>query len=119
MNKPSRLRRIVGGIKMYQSSWWLAFGTIFIPTAFVIYLESHDIVLSGIMFFAGMIAITYGNYLINKERKENFEVLKAQFENQKIMENNTIVRHIELIAELKKLRGEKDDKPTDHFQSVL
>jgi hypothetical protein len=96
---------------MYQSIWWLTFGTIFIPTAFVYYLDSHEKVLSSIMFFIGMGAIFYGNYLINKERKENFDTLKAQFENQKIIENNTNLRHKELIEELRKLRGDKNDKP--------
>lgn len=104
---------------MYQSAFWLTFGTIFVPTAFVYYLETHDPLISSAIFIVGMVSILVGNLEIKREYKDNLDIINAQFKNQQIIEHNAIIRHQELIKEIKKLRGETDDKPTDHFQSVL
>ncbi len=119
MNKPTLWRRIVGGIKMYKSAFYLTIGTIMVPTGFIIFIDSKDIVISATAFILGMASLLMGNIELNKEESRNRKILNTQFENQRIIQSNAEIRHRELIKEIKKLRGGNDDKPTDHFQSVL
>lgn len=104
---------------MYQSAYWLTLGAVFTPIALVYYLDTHNPLVSSIIFVFGMVFILIGNIEIKREYRDNLNIINAQFEIQRTIENNNIVRHKELINEIKKFRGDNDDKPTDHFQSVL
>jgi hypothetical protein len=102
----SLLRQIVGRIKKYMSAYYLTFGAIFTPTAFVYYLETHNALFSSLIFLIGMLSVLWGSIEIKRENKRDLEILKAQFKTQEIIEENTSNRHKELITEIQKLRGE-------------
>jgi hypothetical protein len=102
-----------------MSAYYLAFGAMFTPTAFMVYLETHNPFISSVIFFVGMISVLIGSREINKEEMRKLNEFKAQIMTQDFLDRKADARHKELIAEIKKLRGDKDDKPTNHFQSVL
>ena len=102
-----------------MSAYYLTFGAIFMPIGFLIYIETDNVMVSSLAFVIGMISMFLGIKEIRREEKRNMDIINANFENQGIIEHNDNLRHNELIEEIKKLKGEYDDKPRDHFQSVL
>ena len=105
------LRRIVEEVKEEMSAYYLTTGAIMVPTGFVVYIETHNILLSAIAFLIGMTALLMGVREIKKEKKRELEILKAQFKTQEYLDEKADIRHKELIDEIKKFRGIEDDKP--------
>ena len=103
------LRRIVGRLKMFMSTFYMVVGAIMVPTSFLVYIETHDKLLSAFAFVVGLVALIWGIREIQKENAHNLDVLRAKFETEEYFDIKEDIRHKELIQEIKKLGGRQDD----------
>lgn len=96
------LGKIVGRIRKNMGAYYLTVGAIFVPTGFIILLETHNKGMAGLAFALGTLALFWGIRHIQRDE---------QIENDK-WEYQTRIQ-LGMLEELRKLRGEADDNSDD------